>query len=140
MSRVVKKQHPTHEEITEGIQQLRKSLAKGGWTPISTLQKQSLKDPGVKGPVWVSRARYPPPPETDVRKVLLDAISELGDGTASFTTPQIEAVDAQWMGYKKSHSKDEPLATLSEIENYEALCKDTTNDQVIFYCYGGALL
>ena len=135
-----KERHPSHEEITKGVNRLRKSLAKGGWAPISSWQKPSVKDPGVKGPTWVSRASYLAPPEDDLRRVLLDAIKELGNGTEQFATPQIEALHAQWTGWRKGVGKDEPEPTLSEQEKYEALCRSTTNDKVIFYSYGGALM
>ncbi|KAI9705270.1 MAG: hypothetical protein M1820_005268 [Bogoriella megaspora] len=141
MSVAQKKQnHPTPDEINKGVQELRKALAKGGWAPISATQKRSVKDPGVKGSVWVSRIKYDPPPEDNVKQILLNAISELGDGTEKFAIPEIGELEAQWTGFRKGVGKDDPEPALSEKEKYEALCQEISNDKVIFYAYGGAMV
>ena len=46
-------------------------------SPIAIQQAVGLRDPGAKGPVWISRVSLPGPPEDDARKVMFDAINLL---------------------------------------------------------------
>src|SRR4051812_3174970 len=40
-------------------------------------QRNSLRDPGVKGRLWISRVTLPAPPEDDARQALFAAIEAL---------------------------------------------------------------
>ncbi|KAI9683715.1 MAG: hypothetical protein M1822_005905 [Bathelium mastoideum] len=133
-------QLPTPKDIAKGLGQLRGALSKGAWSPLGPRQRASLRDPGVKGPVWVSNISYEAPIEQDLRSILRDAISELGDKTEEITIPSIGKVKAQWTGWRADAAKIGAESSYTEKEKYDRLCKDAKNDKVIFNCYGGALM
>ncbi|KAI9658027.1 MAG: hypothetical protein M1821_002687 [Bathelium mastoideum] len=114
----------------KGLGQLRGALSKGAWSPLGPRQRASLRDPGVKRPVWVSRISYEAPIEQDLRSILRDAISELGDKTEEITIPSIGEVKAQWTGWRADAAKAEPEPSSTEKEKYNRLCKDAKNDKL----------
>jgi len=49
--------------------------------PVRFLQRISTRDPGIKGPIWVSKVTLAPPEDGDgPRDALCAAIAELGSG------------------------------------------------------------
>lgn len=107
--------------------------------PLEKAQKGSMRDPGIKGPMWVSKVVLPQP-EIDVRDAVLRAIEELKTGDETFDVPDIAAVEAEWTGYRSGVDKTTPQPDLSETEKYRALRKETTSDMTILYFHGGAYL
>ncbi|KAJ6141232.1 hypothetical protein N7470_010128 [Penicillium chermesinum] len=55
--------------------------------PLLKVQEGSLRDPGIKGPMWVSKVTLPQP-EFDVRDAVLRAIKDLGDRRRSIRRPR----------------------------------------------------
>ncbi len=106
--------------------------------PLSFTQRLSLRDGGIKGPLWVSKVICFAPPESDVLSFLLGAIKELGDGTETFTTPSIAPVEAEWTGYRAGVDKKAPRPSLSEADQYKSLMRETTAPATILYFHGGA--
>ena len=106
--------------------------------PLSSTQRLSLRDPGIKGRQWVSKVTIPAPPETDALDCVLAAIKELGDGTETFTTPSIAAVEAEWNGHRFGVGKKEPRLKAPEAEQYKCLMKDNAFPLTILYFHGGA--
>ncbi|KAI9736992.1 MAG: hypothetical protein M1834_000581 [Cirrosporium novae-zelandiae] len=108
--------------------------------PLSVTEQQSLtlKDPGIKGRMWISKVSLPRPPEDDARRVLLEAIDSIKEGDESYTIPSISDLSAEWTGYRAGVCNHEPEARISESEKYTRLVEETTSDAVILYFHGGA--
>lgn len=107
--------------------------------PVAKIQKNSLRDPGIKGPMWVSKVVLPRP-EFDVRDAVLRAIEDLKTGDETFDVPAIAAVEAEWTGYRSGVGKRTPQPDLSEAEKYRELRKESPSDMTILYFHGGAYL
>ncbi|KAJ5918862.1 hypothetical protein N7454_010006 [Penicillium verhagenii] len=107
--------------------------------PLSVTQKNSMRDPGIQGPMWVSKITLPQP-EMDVRDAVLRAIEVLGTGQETFDIPAVQAVEAEWTGYRRGVGKKEPQPEISEEEKYSELRKDITSDMTILYLHGGAYM
>ncbi|KAJ5644949.1 hypothetical protein N7507_010960 [Penicillium longicatenatum] len=106
---------------------------------MTETQKNSLRDPGIKGPMWVSKVTLPQP-ELDVRDAVVRAIEILGTGQETFDIPDTTAVEAEWTGYRRGVGKKEPQPDISEEDKYRALRKDITSDMTILYLHGGAYI
>ncbi|KAJ5674037.1 hypothetical protein N7462_009476 [Penicillium macrosclerotiorum] len=105
--------------------------------PITKVQKESMRDPGIKGPMWVSKVTLPQP-EFDVRDAVLRAIEDLKTGDETYDVPAIAAVEAEWTGYRKEVGKYTPPPDISEAEKYRELRKESPSDMTILYFHGGA--
>ncbi|KAJ5539824.1 hypothetical protein N7513_008156 [Penicillium frequentans] len=106
---------------------------------MTETQKNSMRDPGIKGPMWVAKVTLPQP-EMDVRDAVLHAIEILGNGQETFDIPAVNEVGAEWTGYRRGVGKNEPQPDISEEEKYRALRKDITSDMTILYLHGGAYM
>ncbi|KAI9812643.1 MAG: hypothetical protein M1827_004632 [Pycnora praestabilis] len=142
MSASYRQTSPTPTQIDKRVANIRRALVGSVvGTTVSSRQKASTQDPGVRGPVWVSRITYPAPPENDLQKVVLDAIKEFGDGTERYDIPNIGGLEAQWIGWRGGVEKKEPEAPGCELEKYENLMREVKNkDLTVFYVYGGAFM
>ena len=98
----------------------------------------SLKDPGIKGKMWISKVVLPKPEEEGAREALVDAIDGLKEGKGSYPVPKIGNVEAEWTGWRKGVGKDAPRPELSEEEHYMNLMKEVESDVTILYFHGGA--
>ncbi|KAJ5155547.1 hypothetical protein N7492_008350 [Penicillium capsulatum] len=107
--------------------------------PILKTQENSLRDPGIKGPIWVSKVTLPRP-EFDVRDAVSRAIDELKTGDETFDVPAVTAVEAEWTGHRSGVGKRTPQPDLSEEEKYRELRKETPSDMTILYLHGGAYI
>lgn len=107
-------------------------------TPVSKQQRGSMRDPGIKGPMWVSKVEIPEP-EDDVQRAVLDAVESLKiTGEETYDIPGVASVEAEWTGYRRGVEKETPLPDISEEEKYKELRKDSPADMVILYFHGGA--
>ena len=106
--------------------------------PIGKQQRMSLRDPGIKGPLWVSKVTLPVPEEEDVRMALVDAIEALKEGGETYTVPHIVPVEAEWTGYRAGMDKHRHRIDLSEEQHYDRLMKEVTSNVTILYFHGGA--
>jgi hypothetical protein len=98
-----------------------------------------MRDPGIKGPMWVSKATLPQP-ENEVQDAVIKAIEELKSGGETYDIPGVGPVEAEWTGYRKGVGKNEPQPDISEEEKYRKLRGDSDSDMVILYFHGGAYL
>lgn len=106
--------------------------------PISASQKVSIRDPGIKGPMWISKVTLAPPPEDDIRQILFKSIDEMKIGNEAYTKPELLPVEAEWTGHRAGASENEPELPISETEKYEHLMKEVTSNVTILYFHGGA--
>ncbi|KKA21298.1 Lipase/esterase [Rasamsonia emersonii CBS 393.64] len=108
--------------------------------PVGKQQRVLTRDPGIKGPMWVSKVTLPAP-EDDVKDAVIKAIDELKtSGAETFEVPPVRPVEAEWTGYRSGVDKKAPQPNLSEEEKYRELRKESKSDMVILYIHGGALL
>ncbi|EMD89368.1 hypothetical protein COCC4DRAFT_60752 [Bipolaris maydis ATCC 48331] len=108
--------------------------------PIGKTQRFTLRDPGVKGKMWVSKVAMATPSEDDARQLLFKAVREMGTGEEKWEEPEQKGVEAEWNGYR-SQAKDgegEPVG-MGEKEKYEALMQETTSQTTVLYFHGGAM-
>lgn len=108
---------------------------------ISTIQQLTLKDPGVKGRIWVSTYAAPPPPETSIRDGLMKAVEDLRDLSLPeprFKTPELVPVEAEWTGYRAAAAPEDPLPQMSAREVYNEMMKECSQPTTILYLHGGA--
>ncbi|ETN47154.1 uncharacterized protein HMPREF1541_01345 [Cyphellophora europaea CBS 101466] len=108
--------------------------------PIGSVQKWGLRDPGIKGPIWISTVTMPAPAESDTLDVLLRAIEAMGDGTEQFTKPTVASIEAEWTGARHGVGKNEPRPDLPEAEQYNKLLNESPGKTTILYFHGGAYL
>jgi len=106
--------------------------------PLKEIQAPGLKDPGVKGQLWIATAKCPAP-DNDVREAVIRGIKELGDGTETYDLPSVADVEGEWTGYRAGVDKKAPRPSLSsESEHYDNLMKEVTSPVTILYFHGGA--
>ncbi|KAL9128375.1 MAG: hypothetical protein Q9217_002929 [Psora testacea] len=102
-------------------------------------QRATLKDPGIKGKLWLSQISLPAPGEDDVRRVFLNAIDGLKTSPLeTYSTPVTVLVDAEWTGYRPNVDSHRPRPDLSEQQHYRRLMSDTTSPVTVLYFHGGA--
>ena len=115
-------------------------LAKNPPATISVQQAFSLRDPGIQGPMWVSKVTVPAPQEDHALKQLLASIDAVKKTDAIYDIPSLESVHAEWTGFRKgANDKTKHMAHLPESELYARMMQDTTSDATILYMHGGAL-
>lgn len=108
--------------------------------PVRKQQQKSMRDPGVKGPMWVANVTLPQP-EDAVRDAVVAAIEDLKiDGTETYDLPGVRAVEGEWTGYRSGVGKTATMPAMSEEERYRELRKEATSDSVVLYFHGGAHL
>lgn len=105
--------------------------------PISVQQKASIRDPGVKGPMWISRVKFGAPPEDDVRQALFKTIDEMRTGDEIYAKPEFQTVEAEWTGYRPNVDKESPEPLIPEEERYKKLMQDVHSEVTILYFHGG---
>lgn len=107
-------------------------------SPISQQQGWGLKDPGIKGPMWISKTTFPRPEDTAVREAVMGAIDALKEGHEIVAIPDILPVEAEWTGSRKGVGTNRPRLDLSEEQHYTRLMQEVSSDVTILYFHGGA--
>lgn len=105
--------------------------------PVSKQQQRSTHDPGVRGPLWVSKVCFPRP-EDDVQRAVFTAIDALKTGGETYDEPGVAPVEAEWTGYRSGVGRRTPLPDISEEEKYKRLLKESPADMTVIYFHGGA--
>lgn len=106
---------------------------------ITEQQNGTLRDPGIKGRMWISKLTMPAPTEDDVRQVLFEAIHALKEGSEEYTRPDLAPVEGEWTGYRAGVPEDAPELPISEADKYRNLIKEVTTDVTVLYFHGGSL-
>ncbi|RDW86562.1 alpha/beta hydrolase [Aspergillus mulundensis] len=114
-----------------------RSFITGRRTPVGKQQKGAMHDPGIKGPLWVSKVKIPQP-EMDVQDAVIKAIEELKVSGETYDIPGVGPVEAEWTGYRRGVGKNAPEPELSEEQKYTKLKKENDADMVVLYFHGGA--
>lgn len=117
---------------------LREILGNSHESTVTQQQQRSLRDPGVKGNLWVSRVSLPVPPEDVLRDALSQAIRALGTGGEEYSLPALETVTAEWTGHRGNVPASEPEPSISEADKYRHLTEETTSNTTVIYFHGGS--
>jgi acetyl esterase/lipase len=108
--------------------------------PISKTQHISLKDPGIKGKIWVSKVTMPKPGDDSIRQALFKAIESLKEadaGPGGYKEPELLPVEAEWTGYRAGATKTSPELRISEEQKYTELMNEVTSPATVLYFHGG---
>lgn len=106
--------------------------------PISKFQALTLKDPGIRGKMWISKVTLPAPEEDDIRIVLIKAIEDLKEGGEKFHIPGLAPVEVEWTGHRANVDSQRLRPDLSEAQHYESLMSEVSSNVTILYFHGGA--
>ncbi|THC99940.1 hypothetical protein EYZ11_000638 [Aspergillus tanneri] len=109
----------------------------GSMAPVGVQQRRTMRDPGIQGPMWVSKVTFPAP-EDAVQDAVFRAIEDLKAGDETFDIPVVSSVEAEWTGHRDGVDKNAPQPGLPEEEKYQKLQKEARTDTVILYFHGGA--
>lgn len=103
---------------------------------LTKMQKGSMKDPGIKGKMWISKVTIPAPQEDGIREALFKAIESLkepGSPTGGYQEPELRAVEGEWTGYRNGASKDSPELKVTEEQKYAEMMKEVGEPTTILY-------
>ncbi|KAI1847615.1 hypothetical protein JX265_000866 [Neoarthrinium moseri] len=121
---------------------LRNLLGNSSPSPIAKTQALTLKDPGVKGRIWISTVASQVPPEQSIRDALLAVIksmkADLVPGDKECRIPEIVPVEAEWTGYRAAANPNSALPEISEEEKYREMMKECKSAVTVLYFHGGA--
>ncbi|QDS75594.1 hypothetical protein FKW77_006310 [Venturia effusa] len=107
------------------------------YTPMLQIQQSSIRDPGIKGPMWISKIVLPVP-EKDARMALIRSIEGMGYGNSErYVRLELASVYAEWTGYR-AVSANAPQPPMSEEAKYASLMKETASNVTVLYFHGGA--
>jgi acetyl esterase/lipase len=108
---------------------------------VSKIQRMSLRDPGIKGRIWISKVTMPRPEEDEIRQALFKAIEgmkEPGEAAGGFAEPELVPVEAEWTGYRAGATKQSVELKIPEQQKYAEMMKDVSSLTTILYFHGGA--
>lgn len=109
--------------------------------PISKVQRLMLRDPGVKGRMWISKVTMPAPVEDSIRQALFKAIEgmkEPGEAAGGYTEPELLPVEAEWTGYRAGATKQSAELRIPEEQKYKEMMSEVTSPTTVLYFHGGA--
>jgi len=123
------------------VRLIRSFIVDGPREPISKTQAMSLKDPGIKGRIWISKVTLSTPEEDSIRQALFSAIESLKapeDRESWFKEPELEDVEAEWTGYRAGATEKSTDLRIPEAQKYKEMMKEVTSPTTILYFHGGA--
>ena len=111
--------------------------------PASVAKSQhiSLRDPGVKGKVWIANVSLPFTPEDDdVRQAIFGAIDHLAGAPQGdlYTAPELAENTAEWTGYRAGATSSTLPPDTSDADKYAAMMKEVISPTTVLYLHGGA--
>lgn len=101
----------------------------------------SVKDPGIKGRIWISKVTMPVCSEDGIRQALSKAIAGLKepqDQVRGYKEPEIVPVEAEWTGYRAGATNQSTPLKIPEADQYKELMKEVTSPVTVLYFHGGA--
>jgi hypothetical protein len=118
---------------------VRELLCSSPPTSISKQQQSTMRDPGIKGKMWVSRVTMPAPSEGALLDLLVNTIDSLKRENESYSRPAIVPVEAEWTGHRADVEDNAPEPSISAAEKYDNMMKEVTTDVTVLYLHGGSL-
>ncbi|RDI88756.1 hypothetical protein Vi05172_g1138 [Venturia inaequalis] len=105
--------------------------------PMLQIQQSTIRDPGIQGPMWISKILLPIP-EKDARTALIRSIEGMSQGgKGAYMRPELATIYAEWTGYR-AVSANAPQPVISEGSKYISLMKETTSNVTVLYFHGGS--
>lgn len=86
----------------------------------------------------VSKDTIPASNDHAIRDVLDATIRELGDGSETYTLPEVVAVEIEWITHRPRVPANEPRADLPELQHYQTIMENISSPTTILYFHGGA--
>lgn len=126
-------------EVTVNL--LRSFIVDSPPEPISKVQHLSVRNPEIKGRIWVSKTTMPVPKEDAIRQALfhaIEALKEPGEAPGGFTQPELLPVEAEWTGYRGGATKNSTDLRISDEQKYMELMKEVESFTTVLYFHGGA--
>ncbi|TVY20082.1 Esterase [Lachnellula arida] len=108
---------------------------------VGKLQKFSMRDPGIKGRIWVSKVTMPKPEDDDIRQALfkaIEALKEPGEAAGGYKEPELVPVEAEWTGYRAGATEKSAELKIPEEQKYAEMMKEVTSPTTVLYFHGGA--
>ena len=130
---------PIESKIQAVVKQIREVVNSESQPTLSSRQAKSAKKRPPTDSEWVSGVELPAPSEDDVLQALLEAVKELGDGGEDFAVPNVQPVQAEWVGHRKDSGNRTPQQQ-SNKEAYECLLRDCSSQVTIVFVHGGGYL
>ncbi|KAF3105164.1 hypothetical protein TWF594_005747 [Orbilia oligospora] len=122
------------------ITMIRSFVARPTPDPLSKSQHVSLKDPGIKGRMWISKNVVPAPTGPETRQYVIEAIDSLITGEKfDWLKPDLPAASGEWTGYRANVPKDAPQLDIPEEEKYAKMMEEVTSPITVYYIHGGAM-
>ncbi|KAJ6263032.1 Esterase [Drechslerella dactyloides] len=124
------------------ITMIRSLVAKALPDPIFMSQRISLRDPGIRGRMWIAKVPIPAPTGPETRQYVVDMINAMipPDEQFDWEVPTLPAASAEWTGYRAGVAFDAPVPpNMSEADKYAAMMKEATSPVTVFYVHGGAM-
>ncbi|ERS99873.1 hypothetical protein HMPREF1624_03240 [Sporothrix schenckii ATCC 58251] len=128
---------------------------RSGGRSITDTQRLLNRDPGVMGPLWVSKYTAPGAANADERASIRDALADVvkrlhveeGEGRngapfPDISWPNVVPVEAEWIGHRTGARESALLPEyMDEKERYAALMSHITAPQptTVLYLHGGAM-
>ncbi|KAA8566775.1 hypothetical protein EYC84_009875 [Monilinia fructicola] len=132
----------THWDLkTELTVNMLRSFTHSTQNSISQTQAATLRDPGIKGKLWISKVTLPTPAEDDIRQKLFHAIEDMkpdGAPEHAFEEPDLMPVEAEWTGHRAGATKDSKRLHIPEPQQYTEMMKEVNTPTTILYLHGGA--
>ncbi|TAQ89016.1 hypothetical protein B7494_g2671 [Chlorociboria aeruginascens] len=136
-------EHSKHWDLRSEltIKILRSLLTTPHGQPLSKIQNLSVKDPGVKGRIWISKVTMARPEEDDLRQSLfgvIESMKEPGEAPRGFKEPELSSVEAEWTGYRSGATSQSLPLDIPEAQKYTELMREVSKPTTILYFHGGA--
>jgi hypothetical protein len=96
----------------------------------------SLKDPGIKGRMWISKVTMPKPEEDYIRQAVFRAVEGLkepGEAAGGYTEPELLPVAAEWTGYRAGATKQSVELKVSEKQKYTEMMREVSSPTTVLY-------
>lgn len=123
------------------VRLIRSLLENRNPSPVLKQQRSSMRDPGIKGKMWVSKVTLPAPSTADALDLICTAIDQSKDtGQETYTRPPMLPVEAEWTAYRPDADKNSTRPDLTEEQHYQHLMADVKSPITILYAHGGALV
>ncbi|KAF4463005.1 AB hydrolase superfamily [Fusarium albosuccineum] len=105
---------------------------------VSSTQKLTLRDAGIKGHIWVSKYASPKPPETCIRDTFITTLERLSGTICRVPVPDLVDVESEWTGYRGGVARGAALPDVSERERYHSMMRECKRPTTVLYFHGGA--
>lgn len=109
-------------------------------SPVSRIQKLSIRDPGIKGRMWISKVTLAKPEEDDIRQALfkaIEAMKEPGEAAGGYKEPELLPVEGEWTGYRAGATDKSAELKIAEEQKYTEMMKEVTSPTTVLYFHGG---